>query len=1162
MSSSTPADHLARQQALDPEQSFAVSAPAGSGKTGLLTQRVLKLLQRCEHPEEVLCITFTRKAAFEMSERILGALEFAAQQPKPDAEHEQLSWQLARDVLARDAENNWQLLSNPSRLRIQTIDGLCRSISKQLPLSSGLGALPDTLELPEQAYAQAVGEFLQVLKTDQPARDHLLILLRHLDNNIDRLESLLTSLLARREQWMPHLLGVRHSNAKQALENTLSQLYREHLDQCIELLAPFASDLALAADFAGSNLAQSNPDNPIAACAGITALPSNSPEEHQQWLSVLELLLTKKHLWRGRLTKNEGFPSDGDKAAKALVKLRKGELLELIGSLGEQPGLLELLEQLRGLPPVHYSDSQWQLLDSLTYLLPQLAAYLRLSFQALGATDFNEVTQAALQALGSSDEPGEALLKLDYSIKHILVDEFQDTASPQMALLQKLTTGWEPGDGRTLFIVGDGMQSCYGFRDANVGLFLEAHAHGIGDIALNSLQLNVNFRSQAGVVNWVNQTFDGAYPKQDDISRGAVKYSSSKAFKPELNIDAVNCYACVADEDDERATLSARHAEADKVVAIIRDAQQTRPDDNIAVLVRSRPHLKFILQKLSEANLSWQATEIDALMSRMAIVDLLSITKALDAPGNRIAWLSFLRSPLIGLSLGDLHALTQFGRSAEHSDWPLIWEQLQHYQANDRISDSGRKILDRCVPILQASWQERRRKSLRTSIQGLWLSLGGPAALTDPSDLENCHSFFELIERHDRGGTIERWPNFEQAVKRLYAMPAANGNDKLQVMTIHKSKGLEFDTVIIPGLDKPPRQDDKELLLWQERIDTSGEAHLLLGPLAPAGEDADPLYRYLRSESQRKDTLESTRLLYVGCTRAIKQLHLLGALKQKDGKLKAPTDKSLLARIWPAFAEQCKNIEATKSTVTQPDNISADTNNTISHSCQAIARLAPEWRMPQLAPNNLLQDYRGNYASDTINSDDLLENPLNHPQGETDEALIARHTGTVIHSTLEQLCIDGIASWTPQRIERQRSFWRVQLLQLGVPGASVADACARIAKHIHSAVCDSASNWIFDASLEQSACELSLLHKGREFIIDRTFVRDGNRWIIDYKSSEPNLGESLEAFLERESNAYRAQLQDYAQAIAATENAIAHTYLYFPVLKCLHKVDFAVPKMQ
>lgn len=1143
---SRPADYSAREQALNPEQSFAVSAPAGSGKTGLLTQRVLKLLQHCEHPEEILCITFTRKAAFEMSERILDALQLAATEPEPSSGHAQLSWQLAHAVLARDAQKNWQLLQNPNRLRIQTIDGLCRSIAKQLPLSSGLGALPDTLDLPEQAYTQAISDFLQLLKADTPAQADLLRLLSHLDNNIDTLENLLMSLLAKRDQWIPHLLGARHDNARNLLEETLEQLYGEHLNSCIAQLAPWASDLALAADFAGSNLANSNPSHAIAGCAGAAALPSCQPADHSAWLSFLELLLTKKNLWRARITKNEGYPADGDKTAKALVKLRKSELLKLIGELQQQPGLLDKLQQLRELPPVRYSDKQWQLLDSLTNLLPQLAAYLRLSFQQLGATDFSEITQAALQALGSSEEPGDALLKLDYKIKHILVDEFQDTASPQMSLLQKLIQGWEHGDGRTLFIVGDGMQSCYGFRDANVGLFLEAHAHGIGNTALNSLQLEVNFRSQGAVVEWVNQSFVRAYPAQDDISRGAVSYSPSIAFKAELPITAVNCYACVADPDDDNATQSSRFAEADKIVDIIKHTQAERPEDTIAVLVRSRPHLKHTLQKLTEAGLSWQATEIDALISRMAIVDLLSITRALHAPSDRIAWLAFLRSPLIGLSLNDLHAVSQQGQhdSDNPAQWSTLLLQLQSYPDNNMLSESGRKIMSRFMPILNTLWQERRRKSLRTSVQGLWLNLGGPAAVLDASDINNCNSFFDLLDRHDRGGAVENWPKFESAVKRLYASPAQDGNDKLQVMTIHKSKGLEFDTVIIPGLDKQPRQDDKELLLWQERVDARGKTQLLLGPLAPTGEDTDPLYHYLRQESQRKDSLESTRLLYVGCTRAIKQLHLLAAVKQKKDDLQEPSKKSLLASIWPSFVDQCQTVRA------EPVAISGRSG------AQAILRLPPDWQMPPLNNNELLAAYRGQFEVDSGEAD----NPLNHPETETKDTFIARHLGTVLHAAFEQLCCDGLARWNEQRIEQQQIFWRAQLQQLGVALCDTYTAGERIARLMQLAYSDLHSNWIFDNKLPASACELILLHKAKTLIIDRTFILNKERWIVDYKSSEPAMGENKTHFLERESDAYRTQLNGYAEAFAAINNEPIRTYLYFPAIQCLHAVDFSCPK--
>src|SRR5690625_4720511 len=122
-----PPDLEARRVALDPSRSVAVSAPAGSGTPGLLAQRVLTLLARCQEPEEVLAITFTRKAAGEMQDRILQALWQAHDEPDPDTPHARLTWQLAQAVLNRDDERQWHLLFSPQRLRILTIDSLCRA---------------------------------------------------------------------------------------------------------------------------------------------------------------------------------------------------------------------------------------------------------------------------------------------------------------------------------------------------------------------------------------------------------------------------------------------------------------------------------------------------------------------------------------------------------------------------------------------------------------------------------------------------------------------------------------------------------------------------------------------------------------------------------------------------------------------------------------------------------------------------------------------------------------------------------------------------------------------------------------------------------------------------------------------------------------------------
>ena len=121
--------------------------------------------------------------------------------------------------------------------------------------------------------------------------------------------------------------------------------------------------------------------------------------------------------------------------------------------------------------------------------------------------DFTEVAQGALRALGEPEMPTDLALALDYRIRHLLIDEFQDTSISQYDLVVKLTRRMGAGDGRSVLVVGDPMQSIYRFREAEVGLFLRARAEGIGNVALQPISLSANFRSQRGIVDWVNATF-------------------------------------------------------------------------------------------------------------------------------------------------------------------------------------------------------------------------------------------------------------------------------------------------------------------------------------------------------------------------------------------------------------------------------------------------------------------------------------------------------------------------------------------------------------------------------------------------------------------------------------------------------------------------------
>ncbi|WP_341939286.1 UvrD-helicase domain-containing protein [Marinimicrobium sp. C2-29] len=1147
-----PPDREARLAALDPTGSFAVAAPAGSGKTGLLTQRVLTLLALCDEPEEVLAITFTRKAAGEMQERIMAALREAAETPEPEDPHARRTWRLASAVLKRDRERQWQLLFSPQRLRIQTIDSLCRAITRQLPLESQLGAQPDTLDTPELAYRQAVHQFLARLETDESIREDLKRLLRHLDSNLGAVETLLMRLLAKRDQWLGVMLEARTEHARSYLEAVLQDVIEEQLQAVAERIGYQASELCLLADKAAANAAEDNPESPIAGLKGITGLPECEPAAHTQWLGLADLLLTGKGEWRKRLTKKEGFP-----AGKPGAEL-KALFAEVAGQLQEQsPDLAEQLHAVRTLPPAEYTASQWQLLDSLTRLLPQLGAELTLVFKQLGATDYSAIAQAASLALGDPDNPTDIALKLDYRIQHILVDEFQDTAAPQLQLLEQLTAGWQPDDGRTLFIVGDGMQSCYGFRDANVGLFLDAREHGIGQVPLTALDLQVNFRSQTEVVRWVNRVFQQAFPARDDIGRGAVRYAPSIAFNAPLEGEAVQFYGCLYQNETDQSDPEVLNPEAspDRTLAQLQEAESVariaeqsladNPEGEVAILVRGRPHLSWILPALARRGLHWQATEIDRLATRMAIVDLMSLTRALLNPDDRIAWLSLLRAPWCGLDLHDLHRLitADLGEASprQRGGWPVIWQQLRQREQIEGLSASGRQCLDRLMAVLEPAWRERQRKPLRLWLEGIWLALGGPALLLDPADDEDIPSYFALIERHQLGTGLRDWESFERAVQGLFAAPRPDADPRLQVMTLHKSKGLEFDTVIIPGLDRGGNSDDKELLLWQQRINHQGERQLLLGPLAPIGADVDPLYQFMRDEAKRRDSFEATRLLYVGCTRAVKRLHLLACvgLDPRSGKARAPRQGSLLRTIWEPIEPEMQSAPAPIVESTEPPESAPDQRPGLQH----LLRLPPDWHAPELEEVTLLERYRGHEYDDEENL----------PEEETPGARLARHTGTVLHGQLQQLTESGMNEWSEAWADTREPFWALQLRQLGWERDTIDQALHKIRTGLQRTLNDPDGRWLLDPTHEGSVCEWAIRHRVgqrvQESVIDRSFIDRGERWIVDYKSSQPESGESTEAFIAREVDSYREQLQRYARVLEALgEDRPLRTALYFPLL--------------
>ena len=198
------ADLKQREQALDPTQSFIVQAPAGAGKTELLIQRYLTLLGTVAAPEEIIAITFTRKAAAEMRHRVIKALDRAKKPVSPETPHAKKTWELSKNALARDGRFGWRILENPLRLKIQTIDSLCAGLTRQMPYLSRFGAQPEITDQPDALYKEAARNTVAELETGARWSPAIEALVRHLDNHLSKIEDLVAAMLAKRDQWLRH----------------------------------------------------------------------------------------------------------------------------------------------------------------------------------------------------------------------------------------------------------------------------------------------------------------------------------------------------------------------------------------------------------------------------------------------------------------------------------------------------------------------------------------------------------------------------------------------------------------------------------------------------------------------------------------------------------------------------------------------------------------------------------------------------------------------------------------------------------------------------------------------------------------------------------------------------------------------------------------------
>ena len=1156
-----PSDWQAREQGRDPYHSYIVQAPAGSGKTELLTQRMLGLLARVENPEEVVAITFTRKAAAEMSHRLLGHLQAAASNKDgwndngELQEHEQISRKLALAVLENDAEQGWNLLEQPSRIRIRTIDSLCSELARQLPVLSGLGGGHQIAVNADSLYRKAAMRTMAVIEddNDELQADVIRVLDRY-DNQYDKLVNLLTSMLESREQWLGHLINARTENGfdRHGLEDSLRYL--------IEIQLKAARDntpdslLRELPRFYHYALANTPTDEAelralLATSGGFDCefldLPATA-DALVHWKTMIQRLLTadgKK--WRAGADAKAGFPApSGAKGEeKARRKTWKDDFKALLNEHRENDKLRELYSTICTLPKPDYEDEAWQSLESLMRLLLRAAEEWQLVLAETGELDFSEISSRAIQSLGTDETPSDLALRMDYRIAHLLVDEFQDTSNKQVELLHKLTAGWSDGDGRSLFLVGDPMQSIYRFRKAEVSLFIQAWQGRLFDhIKLIPLQLRVNFRSTRAIVDWVNQTFPVLMPDQSNPIMGAVSYNEA-ATKPGVSSSgAVVTHIMPARDDAE---------EARQLIQII---QQCALDESVAILVRSRNHASEILAALDrlkqdQPRFRYQAINFIPLAQTPLIQDLVSLTLALIQPADRLAWLATLRAPYIGLDLADLDALVAGDADSIILDAIAASAGVDGQGAPTALGETGQQRLQRIGPILLAAVDRRGRQSVRSLLESTWIKLGGPACVENASQLDDAATYFDLLESlEDENLPIDR-DTLAQRMEKLYAEPDAGANGKLQVMTIYAAKGLQFDTVILPGLNRSPAGDQSKLLHWFElfgKDGLAGEGRIVMSPMRNNAnlekqKKSGDLIEFIATIEKQRQGLEDVRLLYVATTRAVRSLYLFAAIKPNSADEIKPNSRSLLSGLWPAIqSEQTPLIRQAAENLQTFTRDAALEGIPVPTLPRVYRRLGADWQLPCPAESVQLTDAE---HGELVQPQDYIEFKW---AGED-----ARLTGNLVHRLLQLIGDQGLENWQAGGgISKLKNWCRQRLASAGVRGQKADRIIARATRAINNCLASERGKWILE-SREESHCEYAITAvldgQASNMVLDRTFIENGTRWIIDYKTSSHSGGD-LEGFLNNEAKRYHEQLQRYKNAVAITETRPIRTALYFPLL--------------
>jgi ATP-dependent helicase/nuclease subunit A len=1092
---------LKGEQALasDPRVHAALSASAGSGKTQVLTARVLRLLLKGARPESILCLTFTKAAAAEMANRIGARL--AAWVRLKDSELGTDLLHLGESNDPRTRERARQLFATvldcPGGLKIQTIHSFAQGLLAAFPAEAGIvpGFRPIEGRAEQELVRRTLAELMAAAEAngDEALISDVQCLSRRLGEGgaVEYLQA-----CARKPRAMTAL------GEGRAIEPQIRSLM--DLPESVEgFLAQQCADDGFDCDLlraiADANRNWGKPTG-MAIVENIDSWLAADPTARA---GALPDLATIVFTGKGELRKVQA----GQVKADADYERHAQRLAEAIG---------ELLRVQRG------SKLASDIAAGLRAGQAFASAYTQAK-RAAGVADFNDLIEWTRTLLAQPGMGEWVRYKLDRQVDHVLVDEAQDTNAAQWEIIERLVEEFFSGSSeaerrtRTLFMVGDFKQAIYGFQGTDPERFREARemfkrraqdlAEADTPTEFRDLSIAASFRSAQPVLDVVDAVIQSAGPEALALREAPPPHRAFHATRPgsvELwHPFAIEDSPDESDEGEERwvSLRDRRYAEvlAERIRLMIEDgpvlASTGKPltPGDILVLVRSRGELaSLIVARLFAAGVPVAGVDRLHLHEPLAVQDLLAAVKFAVQPNDDLSLACLLVSPLIGWDQDRLRALA-FGRKG------TLWRELR-LRANE-FSDAHEplaemlKIADFTTPsrfletILSGRINGKRRLYSRL----------GMAARDAIDELMNSALEFERNETASLDRFLDWFSRGTADVQRDPGQPA----NEVRVMTVHGAKGLEAPVVILADATADPAKLGRTPLTVDVQVENAGVAPLL----RPKKDERCPPFEEIILAEEKRDSEEHMRLLYVALTRAADRLIVSGVRpkEKKDGSDPRPP------RCWHRIVEQAM---ASLGSPAGDGHLALRFGSTGAARARKFDKLdltpavVPDWARqpapPEARPPRPL-------APSAIAADDESA----PPPSEAMRAAALR--GTWIHQLLERL---------PAVEENARGTCADRWLERS---AGVDDAALRqdIVTQVCGILADPRFAALFGPGSLAEAPLAATLPDGRVIAgtMDRVLVEQDRVSVIDFKTGRVPADQAAIP------NGHRAQMTAYAQAL-------------------------------